>query len=166
MKNRWNCISCVGGLLLIIGIGFAGLFTVAYLYILNVLQQPVGDTPLQLIAAGVVMSFIGAICMYFQFTRVAKWNSLVRYAKAQGEITMEEAGEKVGVSPEKAKEIIYEAVQTGDLSGTIRGNVFTRGQPAVIERISEQTKVLVICPACGTKNEQGLTTCQNCGASI
>ena len=166
MKNRWNCISCVGGLLLLIGIGMAGLFAVAWWYILNVLQQSVGDTPLQLVTAGAVMAFIGAICLYFQFSRVSKWNSLVRYTKAQGEVTMEQAGEKVGVSPERAKDIIYEAVQSGDLSGTIRGNVFTRGQPAVIERISEQTKVLVVCPACGAKNEQGLTSCQNCGASI
>ena len=79
---------------------------------------------------------------------------------------MDEAAEKVGVSSKRAKEIIYEAVQTGDLTGTISGDTFTRGQPAVIERISEQTKVLVVCPACGAKNEQGLTSCQNCGASI
>lgn len=166
MKNRWNCVSCVGGLILIIGIGFAGLFTAAYWYILNVLQQPVGDTPLQLIAAGVVMAVIGGICLYFQFSRVSKWNSLVRYAKAQGEITMEEAAEKVGVSPKRAKDIVYEAVQTGDLTGTIRDNVFTRGQPAVIERISEQTKVLVVCPFCGAKNEQGMTKCHSCGGAI
>ncbi|MHA2425381.1 MAG: hypothetical protein ACXAEF_11365 [Candidatus Thorarchaeota archaeon] len=166
MKNRWNSISCFGMILFMIGIGIAGLFTLAYWYILNVLQQPVGDTPLQLIAGGGVMVFIGVICLYFQFSRVGKWNSLVRYVKAQGEVTMEEAGEKVGVSPKKAKDIIYEAVQTGDLSGTIRGNVFTRGQPAVIERVTEQTRVLVVCPYCGAKNEQGVTRCHGCDGAI
>jgi hypothetical protein len=166
MKNRWNCISCVGGLLLLIGIGIAGLFAVAWWYILNVLQQNVGDTPLQLVSTGVVMALIGAICMYFQFSRVGTWNSLVRYAKAQGEITFEEAGEKVGVSPKKAKDIIYDAVQSGDLTGTISGDTFTRGQPAVIERISEQTKVLVVCPYCGAKNEQGVTRCHGCDGAI
>ncbi|MFW9850573.1 MAG: hypothetical protein ACFFF4_15685, partial [Candidatus Thorarchaeota archaeon] len=138
----------------------------AYFYILNVLQQPVGDTPIQLITTGTIIAFVGAICVYFQFSRVSKWNSLVRYANAQGEITMDAAGEKVGVSAKKAKDIIYEAVQTGDLSGTIRGDVFTRGQPAVIERISEQKLVLVVCPSCGAKNEQGLTRCQKCDAPI
>ena len=27
-------------------------------------------------------------------------------------------------------------------------------------------RVLVICPFCGTKNEQGITTCRNCGAEV
>ncbi|MHA1970959.1 MAG: zinc ribbon domain-containing protein [Candidatus Thorarchaeota archaeon] len=36
------------------------------------------------------------------------------------------------------------------------------GQTTVIER----ERVLVICPYCGTKNEQGITTCTNCGGDI
>jgi hypothetical protein len=30
----------------------------------------------------------------------------------------------------------------------------------------EKQLVLVVCPYCGHKNEQGITTCENCGASI
>lgn len=30
----------------------------------------------------------------------------------------------------------------------------------------EKRLVLVICPYCGHKNEQGITKCSNCGASI
>lgn len=30
----------------------------------------------------------------------------------------------------------------------------------------EKQLVLVVCPYCGHKNEQGITKCQNCGASI
>lgn len=30
----------------------------------------------------------------------------------------------------------------------------------------ERQLVLVICPYCGHKNEQGITRCENCGASI
>ncbi len=30
----------------------------------------------------------------------------------------------------------------------------------------EKQLVLVICPYCGHKNEQGITKCENCGASI
>ena len=30
----------------------------------------------------------------------------------------------------------------------------------------EKRLVLVICPYCGHKNEQGITKCENCGASI
>ncbi|MCK5264566.1 MAG: zinc ribbon domain-containing protein [Candidatus Thorarchaeota archaeon] len=36
------------------------------------------------------------------------------------------------------------------------------GQTTIIER----ERVLVICPYCGTKNEQGITTCANCGGDI
>lgn len=30
----------------------------------------------------------------------------------------------------------------------------------------EKQLVLVVCPYCGHKNEQGITTCEKCGASI
>ena len=30
----------------------------------------------------------------------------------------------------------------------------------------EKQLVLVVCPYCGHKNEQGITRCENCGASI
>ena len=36
------------------------------------------------------------------------------------------------------------------------------GQVKVIERET----VLVVCPYCGSKNEQGITTCKNCDAEI
>ena len=36
------------------------------------------------------------------------------------------------------------------------------GQVKVIERET----VLVVCPYCGAKNEQGITTCANCDADI
>ena len=31
---------------------------------------------------------------------------------------------------------------------------------------NEKQLVLVICPYCGHKNEQGITRCENCGASV
>ena len=33
-------------------------------------------------------------------------------------------------------------------------------------RVIEHEKVLVVCPYCGAKNEQGVTTCKNCDAEI
>jgi ribosomal protein L40E len=36
----------------------------------------------------------------------------------------------------------------------------------VIQTQTVVEKVLVICPFCGAKNEQGMTTCKNCGARI
>ena len=36
------------------------------------------------------------------------------------------------------------------------------GQVKVIERET----ILVVCPYCGAKNEQGITTCANCDAEI
>ena len=38
----------------------------------------------------------------------------------------------------------------------------SREQVKVIER----ERILVVCPYCGAKNEQGITTCKNCGAEI
>ena len=33
-------------------------------------------------------------------------------------------------------------------------------------KIIEHETILVICPYCGAKNEQGVTSCTNCGAEI
>ena len=33
-------------------------------------------------------------------------------------------------------------------------------------RVIEQETILVVCPYCGAKNEQGVTTCKNCDAEI
>ena len=33
-------------------------------------------------------------------------------------------------------------------------------------RVIEHERVLVVCPYCGAKNEQGITTCKNCDAEI
>ncbi|MFW9918543.1 MAG: hypothetical protein ACFFED_03020 [Candidatus Thorarchaeota archaeon] len=169
MKNIWNCISCLGILLLIVGAGMAALFTVAYFYILNVLGQTFDDGGAQvfsLITTGVIIAIIGAVFTTYQFSKARKWNNLVRFAKMKGEITMQEAAEHVGVTPEKAKAIIYEAVGEGELTGTIAGDTFTRGQPAVITRVSETQKVLIVCPYCGAKNEQGMPRCHNCNNAL
>ncbi len=36
----------------------------------------------------------------------------------------------------------------------------------VTEQRTVEKVVLVICPYCGSKNEQGITKCQNCQAAI
>jgi hypothetical protein len=33
-------------------------------------------------------------------------------------------------------------------------------------KVIEHEKVLVVCPYCGAKNEQGVTNCTNCDAEI
>ena len=33
-------------------------------------------------------------------------------------------------------------------------------------KIIEHETILVVCPYCGAKNEQGITTCKNCDAEI
>ena len=38
--------------------------------------------------------------------------------------------------------------------------------PRVIETQRVIEKVLVVCPFCGSKNEQGLTKCVKCGADL
>ena len=68
----------------------------------------------------------------------------------------------------------YDA-DTGELEGSIEGDTFTKGTPrptvtpvasGTTTREREIVKVLVICPYCGGKTEQGYPKCQKCGADI
>ena len=41
-----------------------------------------------------------------------------------------------------------------------------RGSQEAVKEREVMTRVLVVCPFCGAKNEQGVLKCQNCGAEI
>ena len=67
------------------------------------------------------------------------------------------------------------AIGKGRLKGHMEGDVFVRDSgvsathyttPSTTTREREVVKVLVICPYCGAKTEQGLSKCQNCQADL
>lgn len=35
-----------------------------------------------------------------------------------------------------------------------------------LDEIQHEAKVLIVCPYCGTKTEQGIINCQSCGAKL
>lgn len=59
---------------------------------------------------------------------------------------------------------LHKLISRGALSGTIEDDEFVRAHPAI--RAIAPAAVLVICPYCGAKTEQGLQNCQKCGADL
>lgn len=150
MKSAFNCFTCLG-FLLFLGGGFlvaAGLM---------------GGWGVITSGIGAVVLFIGLILVFLQFKIAGRWNKIVGIIKAHDRITVQEAAGKSGVSPDSVRNIIYDAIGTGDLAGTLEGDTFSRVSGAVV---TEVAKVLVVCPFCGAKTEQGLAKCQKCGADL
>jgi ribosomal protein L40E len=116
----------------------------------------------------IVVILIGIVIMVSRIRSVKKWNRVIALAKAQNEFTMKEMSIKSGVPEDKIVPILVEAIVAEELDGSIEGDKFTKGtrRPSVAPIPSETAKVLVICPYCGAKTEQGITKCQKCGADI
>jgi hypothetical protein len=128
---------------------------------------------------GVVFAIIVILCgigiMVTKRRSVNKWNKVVGLAKSQDTFTMKEMSVMSGVPEDKITPILIEAIVDGELEGSVKGDIFTKGtpKPAVTPIASgtttkerEVVKVLVICTYCGAKTEQGLAKCQKCGADI
>ena len=87
---------------------------------------------------------------------------------------MTELSSKTGASVKLTSEIVYDAIGKGQLSGRMEGDTFVRSAPggttyaapATTTREREVVKVLVICPYCGAKTEQGIGKCSNCQADL
>ena len=153
MKSAFNCFTCIG-ILFFLGGGFliaAGLM---------------GGWGLITSVIGAVVLFIGLILIFLQFKIAGRWNKVVGVIKSHESITIQEAGGKSRVSPDKVRDIVYQAIASGELSGTMEGDTFSRTKTGVAITTTETAKVLVVCPFCGAKTEQGLTNCQKCGADI
>lgn len=152
MKSKWNCTSCFGFLLLIA----AGLLFVI---------SGQASSPLGTIFATVIL-IIALSLIIIAFRTASQWNKVVGIVKAHKSITIQEATGKSGVKSDKVSNIIYGAIASGDLSGTIEGDTFSRKKDGVTVTTTQTAKVLVVCPFCGSKTEQGLTNCQKCGADL
>lgn len=96
---------------------------------------------------------------------------IVGIARGHTRITMEELSEMARLPVDKVKNALYSAIASGMIHGTIEGNSFVRSAPeaamsSTSTREREVVRVLVICPFCGAKTEQGLSKCQNCQADL
>ncbi len=89
---------------------------------------------------------------------------IIGLAMSRHEISMKEIAEETGIPSQAAKDVVIDAIAAGRLSGNIRGDKFVRATGAAAAAGS--AVVLVVCPYCGAKTEQGLTHCQNCGAKL
>jgi len=101
-------------------------------------------------------------------------SQVVGVASAHDSISMIELSNKTGESVKLTSEIVYDAIGKGQLSGRMEGDTFVRSAPSTTTysapttttREREIVKVLVICPYCGAKTEQGIGKCQNCQADL
>jgi len=115
---------------------------------------------------GLGIMIIGLIVIIIPFRIAGTWNKVVGIVKSHESITIQEAAGKSGVKADKVSSIIYEAIASGDLHGTVKGDTFTRKKDGVTITTTQTAKVLVVCPFCGSKTEQGLASCQKCGADL
>lgn len=169
MKRTWNLLSCIGFLM---GAG-GGFFAIMLSsYIQNYYENPdwYDFSYVPNYAVGAIISaavaFFGLYMIYAIYINANRWNRVVSIAKSQNRITLKEVSTKAGIPTEKISDIIYDAIGSGDLNGTLEGEVFSKSKPSASIPTSGDAKVLVICPYCGAKTEQGFSKCQKCGADI
>jgi len=97
---------------------------------------------------------------------------IIGIANAHDNISMYDLSQKTGISVDVVRDIIYDAIGKKQLVGKMEDEFFVRGRPVstsytpTTTREREIVKVLVVCPFCGAKNEQGTPKCHNCQASL
>ena len=153
MTSAFNYFTCLG-FLLFIGGGFL------------VAASLMGGWGLVVLGIGAVVLFIGLVLIFLPLKIAGSWNKVVDIIKSHEQITIQEASSKSGISPDRVRNIIYAAIASGDLAGTLDGDTFSRVMVAGSTTTTETAKVLVVCPFCGAKTEQDLTKCQKCDADL
>ncbi len=101
-------------------------------------------------------------------------DKIIGVVNAHDSITMYDLSQRTGLSVDVVRDVIYNALSKGQLFGKMEGDTFVRGRPTAISPSAPGTttkereiiKVLVVCPFCGAKNEQGTPKCHNCSASL
>ena len=122
------------------------------------------SSPLLFIGLGLVaLSFLLCPCLCMQGTRRAA-ASIIGVAAAHESITISDIAKRTGASESVVSSALYDAIGKGKLSGQMVGDTFKRTGPAT--RVAPDAKILVICPYCGAKTEQGLAKCQKCNADL
>jgi hypothetical protein len=118
------------------------------------------------VVIAIIVILMGIASMVTKTRSVNRWNKVVSLAKSQTKFTMKEMSVLSHVPEDKITPILIEAIIAGDLEGTVKGDTFSKETTAPTTVVSDTAKVLVICPYCGAKTEQGIAKCQKCGADM
>ncbi|MHA1138290.1 MAG: PCI domain-containing protein [Candidatus Thorarchaeota archaeon] len=118
-----------------------------------------------------VISLVFFLLAFRRRSEISTATKVVGIARSHERITMEELANLAQLPAEKVRDALYSAIASGAIHGTIEGNSYIRSSPraavsSTSTREREVVKVLVICPYCGAKTEQGLSKCQNCQADL
>jgi len=129
-----------------------------------------------LLYAGPIIVLLACLawpCVCCQGSKAIR-SQIIGIASSHDSITITELSDKTSASVKLASEIVYDAIGKRELSGRMEGDTFVRSAPSTTSysapstttREREIVKVLVICPYCGAKTEQGIGKCQNCQADL
>lgn len=118
----------------------------------------------------VVITFLVWPCLCYQGQRGIS-SQVIGVACAHDSISISEISKITGHNEKIVREVIYDAIGMHRLNGKMEGDTFVQTSPpthstATTTREREVVKVLVICPYCGAKTEQGLSKCSNCQADL
>ena len=75
---------------------------------------------------GAVEIVIGLIMVIVETILTGRWNKMVGIIQTHDRLTLQEAADKTGTTPDKVRSLIYEALSLGYLSGKFDGETFTR----------------------------------------
>ncbi len=120
----------------------------------------------------VILSFLLWPCFCCQ-GKTKNRDKVIGIANAHDSITVFDISKRTGLPVQVVRDTIYDALGKHDLAGKMEGDTFIRGKPTTTSYTGPSTtttrevvKVLVVCPYCGAKTEQGLAKCQNCKADL
>ena len=125
---------------------------------------------------GLALAFLACLawpCVCCQGSRDVR-AQIIGIASAHDKITIAELSSISGATEKLTSQILFDAIGKRQLSGQMEGDTFVRSAPTTTTyaapttttREREIVKVLVICPYCGAKTEQGIGKCQNCKADL
>ncbi|MHA1930611.1 MAG: hypothetical protein ACTSV2_18730 [Candidatus Thorarchaeota archaeon] len=133
------------------------------------------DGPSLISLGGAGLIFLGFLlwpCICCQGETKNK-SKIIGIARSHESITITEISQITRLASDTVRALLYDAIGNGELYGKMEGETFMRSAPAArgvapssTTTHRETVKVLVICPYCGAKTEQGLTKCQNCQADL
>jgi hypothetical protein len=154
-------------------LGIVGVYNI-YLNIIGV----EGGTPDALIIGSAVFFSFTLILLVIsrrQLRTGRKWSKVVAVARSHEEISLEDMSKQSGVAIDEVDDLVYDAISSKHLKGTVKDGRFVRSTPTQTVAATPSTptqekivteKVFVICPFCGAKTEQGLAKCQKCNADL
>ncbi|MBD3405301.1 MAG: hypothetical protein GF411_04080 [Candidatus Lokiarchaeota archaeon] len=93
-------------------------------------------------------------------------------AASHGKISISDLAKYSGYSEDTVRDIIYDGIGSGKVAGKMEGDMYIHAYKTTTVTTSSPTrereivKVLVVCPYCGAKNEQGTPKCHQCQAPL